>query len=130
VGADKKARTKLDELLKKNGLTSRDLPRIIAESEMEKVAAENAAAEATRAEGWQGPGGDDLGIPRNDIVGVMLRIIENYVWITPEERLATALWCLHSYIFRQFSHTPRFLGISPIEDCGKTTLKACSSLSF
>ena len=45
----KKARTKLDELLKTNGLTSRDLPRIIAESEIEKVAAENAAAEATSA---------------------------------------------------------------------------------
>ena len=52
----------------------------------------------------------------------MLVVIENYVWATAEERLASALWALHTYHFRRFSHTLRLLSISPIEDCGKTTL--------
>ena len=47
------ARTKLDDLLMKNGLTRHDLPRIMAKIEMQRMAAEEAAAAATRAAGWK-----------------------------------------------------------------------------
>jgi hypothetical protein len=58
------ARAALIALLKKNGRTWHDLSKIMAEIEMEKAAAEAAAAEATRVAGWKkGPDGDDLGIP-------------------------------------------------------------------
>jgi hypothetical protein len=57
------ARTALLESLKKNGRTWRDLQKIMAEIEMQRMAAEEAAAAATRAAGWKkGPDGDDLGI--------------------------------------------------------------------
>jgi hypothetical protein len=55
------ARAKLDELLKKYGLTRHDLPKIMHAIEQERVDAEKAAAEATRAAGWEkGPEGNDL----------------------------------------------------------------------
>jgi hypothetical protein len=117
------ARTKLNELLKKNGLTRHDLPKIMADIEIQRIAAEEAAAAATRAAGWKkGPDGDDLGIPGNDLLGLILRLIEEYFWVRPEEYLTIVLWSLHTYVFRQFHHTPRLLLISPIEDCGKTTV--------
>ena len=82
------------------------------------MAAEEAAAAATRAAGWtKGPDANDLGIPGNNLLGLMLRLIEEYIWVTAEERLTIALWILHTYIFRQFRHTPRLLVVSPIEDC-------------
>jgi hypothetical protein len=42
--------------------------------------------------------------------------------VTAEERITIALWILHTHVFRQFHITPRLLVISPIEDCGKTTV--------
>jgi hypothetical protein len=57
--------TKLNELLKKNGLTRHNLPKVMAKIEMQRMAAEEAAAAATRAAGWKkGPDANDLGIPR------------------------------------------------------------------
>jgi hypothetical protein len=116
-------RTKLNELLNKNGLTRHDLPKIMAKIEMQRMAAEQAASAATRAAGWKKePDANDLGIPGNNLLGLMLTLIEEYIWVTAEERLAIALWILHTYTFRRFRHTPRLLVISPIEDCGKTTV--------
>ena len=117
------ARTALLELLKKNGRTWHDLQKIMAEIEIQRMAAEEAAAAATRAAGWKkGPDGDDLGIPGNNLLGLMLHLIEEYLWVTEEGCLTIALWILHTYVFRQFRHTPRLLVISPIEECGKTTV--------
>jgi hypothetical protein len=108
---------------KKNGYTQHDLPKIMADIELEKMAAEAAAAAATRAAGWKkGPHGDDLGIPNNDLLALILLLIEEYVWVTAEERIACALLALHTYVFRQFRHAPRLFVISPIEEGGKTTL--------
>ena len=89
------ARTALRELLKKNNRTWHDLQKIMAEIEIQRMAAEEAAAAATRAAGWKkGPDGDDLGIPGNDLLGLMLRLMEEYFWVTAEECLTIALWIL------------------------------------
>ena len=86
------ARTKLNDLLKKNGLTRHDLPKIMAKVEMQRMAAEEAAAAAARAADWKkGPDANDLGIPGNNLLGLMLTLIEEYIWVTVEERLAIAL---------------------------------------
>jgi hypothetical protein len=91
--------------------------------EAEKEAAAAAAALATRAAGWKkGSDGNDLGIPNNDLLALLLRLIETYVSVTAEERLTIALWILHTHVFHQFHFTPRLLVISPIENCGKTTV--------
>jgi hypothetical protein len=71
------ARTKLNELLTRNGLNRHDLPKIMAEIEMQRMAAKEATAAATRAAGWKkGPDGDDLGIPGNNLLGLMLSLIK------------------------------------------------------
>jgi hypothetical protein len=117
------ARTALLELLKENGRTWHDLQKIMAGIEMQRMASEEAAAAATRAAGWKkGPDGDDLGIPGNDLLGLMVSLIAEYIWVTAEQLLTIALWILHTYTFHQFRHTPRLLIISPIEECGKTTV--------
>jgi len=125
-------RAVLIALLKKNSRTWHDLPKIMAEIEMEKAAAEAAAAAATRAAGWKkGPDGDDLGIPGNDLLGLLLALTESYLWVPDEERMAFVLWALHTQVCRQFPFTPRLLFISPIENCGKTTaLKILEQLAY
>jgi hypothetical protein len=91
--------------------------------EAEKEAAAAAAALATRAAGWKkGSDGNDLGIPNNDFLALLLRLIETYVSVAAEERITIALWILHTHVFHQFHFTPRLLVISPIENCGKTTV--------
>ena len=49
-------------------------------------------------------------------------MIELHVAITPEERIATALWILHTYVFDRYPITPRLAALSPVRGCGKTTL--------
>jgi hypothetical protein len=104
------ARTKLNELLKKNDLTRHDLPKIIAEIERDRMAAEEAAAAATRAAGWKN---GDLGIPGNNLLGLMLRLIASYISVTEEERLAITLWVLHTHVFRHFHQHAASSGHQP-----------------
>jgi hypothetical protein len=119
-----KATAQIKDILKRHGLGHHhDVRKLMYEIEREERDAKNAAAEETRAKGWdKTPDGTDLGIPRNDLIGLMLAVSEEYVWVTDEERLAGMLWILHTYHFRRFSHTPRFLAIGPLENCGKSTL--------
>jgi Protein of unknown function (DUF3631) len=126
-----KARSAILELLKNHGYAWRDLQKIMADIEIEKAATEAAAAAATRARGWKPPNGDDLGIPNNDLLGLMLAVMEQYIFVPPEDLMAIALWCLHSHVFFRFPVTPRLLLISPVENCGKTTvLKVLNQLAY
>jgi len=56
------------------------------------------------------------------VLQLTLDLVEMHVAITPEERMATALWILHSYVFDRFDVTPRLGLLSPVRGCGKTTL--------
>ena len=88
------ARTKLNELLNKNGLTRHDLPKIMAKIEMQRMAAEEAAAAATRAAGWKkGPDANDLGIPGNNLLGLMLTLIEG-IHLGHSRTFGTTRWQL------------------------------------
>jgi len=42
----------------------------------------------------------------------------------PRERIATALWVLHTHIFEPFTISPRLAFTSPVRGCGKTTALA------
>jgi hypothetical protein len=53
---------------------------------------------------------------------VVLRLIESHVEVTADERIAIALWTLHTHVFERFSFTPRLTLLSPVKGCGKTTL--------
>jgi hypothetical protein len=49
-------------------------------------------------------------------------LLKEHIVTTPEERLALALWILHTYVFDRYTITPRLALLSPVRRCGKTTL--------
>jgi hypothetical protein len=105
------AHDKLTKLLAKHGLSWNDLPMILAASEPSKSTNTYATApqQATSA-------------PSINVLDLTLRLIEDHVAITAEERMAVALWILHTHVFDQFTFTPRLALLSPVRGCGKTTL--------
>jgi Protein of unknown function (DUF3631) len=57
-----------------------------------------------------------------NVLNLVDGLLEKYVGFTPAQRMATALWTLHSYVFDQYDVTPRLALLSPARRCGKTTL--------
>jgi hypothetical protein len=57
-----------------------------------------------------------------NILDAIEKLLDIYVWITPKERLLTALWILHTYVYDRYTFTPRLALLSPVYGCGKTTL--------
>jgi hypothetical protein len=107
------ARDKLTKLLAEHGLSWNDLPAILAASEPRNS---NAGAANARPSGRANAG------PELNVLDLTLYLIEAHIAITAEERMAVALWVLHTYVFDQFTITPRLAMLSPVRGCGKTTL--------
>ena len=47
-------------------------------------------------------------------------LAREYVDLQEHEYTAYALWTLHTYVYRQFMHTPRLTFVSPTPHCGKS----------
>jgi hypothetical protein len=60
--------------------------------------------------------------PQVNPLDLLLVLVEKHIAITADERLAVALWILHTYIFDQYRETPRLALLSPVNGCGKSTL--------
>jgi hypothetical protein len=105
------ARQKLNELLTEHGLTWNDLPIILADTEPGGAVDSSNDAATGRA--------DARAVP--DVLPVVLRLIEQHIAVTAEERMAIALWIFHTHVFDRFSITPRLALLSPVRGCGKTT---------
>jgi hypothetical protein len=109
------ARSKLLKLLGEHGLTWNDLPLIIAATDDSNMAnnsnsANNStSASPTAASDW-------------NVLQMVMELVEEHVAVTAEERMAIGLWTLHTWVFDQFSITPRLVLLSPVSGCGKTTL--------
>jgi hypothetical protein len=110
------AREKLQKLLAKHGLTWNDLPAILA--------AIDTSTASTRA-----PQAAPSDKPEVNVLDLVLHLIEtHFPTLTPAERVVTALWTLHCWVFDQFTITPRLALLSPVRECGKTTLLALMEL--
>jgi hypothetical protein len=59
--------------------------------------------------------------PKINVLDLVLRLIELHLALTSEQRLAMALWVLHSYVFGRYQVTPRLALLSPVRGCGKST---------
>jgi hypothetical protein len=104
------AHDRLLRLLAKLGLTWNDLPTVLAARvPTDTSAAPQAATVAADT-------------PTVNVLDLVVRLIELHIAITAEERIAVALWILHTYVFDRFTITPRLALISPVRGCGKTTL--------
>ncbi len=56
------------------------------------------------------------------LLGQIVATLRRFVVLPVEASLATALWCLHTWLFETFTHTPRLVLASPTMRCGKSTL--------
>jgi hypothetical protein len=103
------AQSKLDELLFEWSLTEDDLSKILGDTNDE-------GEENTRPS----TNGQASNVP--NVLAVLLRLLEEHIAVTADERIAIALWLLHTWIFDRFQITPRLALMSPVRGCGKTTL--------
>jgi hypothetical protein len=94
------ARKKLSRLLAKHELSWNDLPAILA-----GINASNSRANAA-------PSGGPVDPPKINVLDLVLRLIEEHIAITAEERMAVALWLLHTWVFGRFRITPRLALLS------------------
>ena len=117
------ARDKLERMLLKWNLKWEDIAACIsiANEDDERRAREASAARAGNAATASAPTTTDGGSHIN-VLDLILRLIELHIDITPNERMAVALWILHTYVFGRFTITPRLALLSPVRGCGKTTL--------
>jgi hypothetical protein len=115
------ARDKLERLLLKWGLKWEDIAACItiANEDDERRAREASAARGGNTTAPTSAAADGSCI---NVLDLVLRLIELHIDVTPDERLAVALWILHTYVFGRFTITPRLALLSPVRGCGKTTL--------
>jgi hypothetical protein len=112
------AREKLMKLLADHALSWNDISACVAAAdEDDRVHAAQARHHTPR----HGPPSSTVA-PQYNVLQLVLDLVEMHVAISPEERMATALWILHSYVFGRFDVTPRLGLLSPVRGCGKTTL--------
>jgi Protein of unknown function (DUF3631) len=115
------ARAKLVELLADYGLSWNDVPEILAATHNTSGGTANTAGATTQQQAA-------TTAPDVNVLDLVLRLIEEHVALTLEQRMAVALWTLHCYVFDRFTITPRLVLLSPVRGCGKTTLLALLEL--
>lgn len=115
------ARDKLDRTLQKWSLKWEDIAACvaIANEDDERRTREASAARAGGATATTAPAADDG--TRFNVLDLVMVLTEKHVNVTPEERIAGALWVLHTHVFGRFAITPRLALLSPVRGCGKTT---------
>jgi hypothetical protein len=104
------ARDKLIKLLTKHALTWNDLPVIIAATEADSTAQTKSQPQPT-----------PTGAPQVNVLDFVLHLIERHLALTLEQRMALALWTLHTHVFGRYLVSPRLALLSPVRGCGKTT---------
>jgi hypothetical protein len=109
-----KARDELIRRLAQESLDwAKDLPGILGAEWLKKNPASKSSATTSQA---------PTDAPTVNALKLVLALIEDHMAITPEQRIAAALWVLHTYLFDRYSITPRLALLSPVRRCGKTTL--------
>jgi hypothetical protein len=110
------AHNKLNELLRKHGLSWNDLPRIMAAVEDDERAKSPPPPPSPQGP----PSPSDR--PEVNVLVLVERLLELHITLHPAQRLATALWVLHTHVFDRYAVTPRLALLSAVRGCGKTTL--------
>jgi hypothetical protein len=118
LGSDKEheratARKKIDSLLAEHGLTWNDIPAILLADREDDAAPPPSPPPDQPADP---PDGSNL-----NVYNLVHELVRRHIYVAPEECTAIALWILHAWVFRRFTHSPRLALISPVRGCGKTT---------
>jgi hypothetical protein len=117
------ARQHLDQLLTKNRRSLGDVDRLIA------LSVNN--PESTRHD--DNDNEDEPLLPpvgrEPDVFAQVDWMLRRFLFLECHQYTALALWILHSFVFRQFQHTPRLALLSPVRGCGKSVaLNLCAKL--
>lgn len=112
------AEDKLKKLLADNGLSWNDVATCAAAADDDDGIKAAAPGGAASNAGTAAP----TDRPKVNVLALVLRLIELHVAITPEVRMAAALWLLHTYVYERYPVTPRLALTSPVRGCGKTVL--------
>jgi Protein of unknown function (DUF3631) len=112
---------KLKKLLPEHGLTWNDLS-ILLDTDISLGDVDSNTSNGTA--GSHAP----TDAPEVNVLDLILFLIERHVAVTSEERIAVALWVLHTYVFDRFDITPRLAVLSPASVCGKTRLMVLMKL--
>jgi hypothetical protein len=111
-GERENARTKIDEILRKNRKTWNDLTELLQTGQA--------------GSGWDIEDDDQAGAtpPQSDVnvLELVHHIIGQCVDLQSHDCVAVALWVLHAHLYERFLCTPRLALVSPVRGCGKTTL--------
>jgi len=115
-----------DEFLAKvKTLTDAERAKKTAKAEIEAAAdaertAKIATADAARRERARPP--SPFGERNPGVLRQVYDILTWYVDVKDHERVALALWCLHTHVYDRFTHTPRLALMSPEPSGGKSTV--------
>jgi hypothetical protein len=116
AGESANARTKLEDLLKRNNKTWNDLPELL---QPEKATQDPKEDEDDQGDNPYTPG--DPNKPPPNVLDVIFFTLKKYLYLSDHELVAITLWILHSYTFDKFMTSPRLALLSPVRGCGKTT---------
>ena len=101
----KSAENKIKKLLAGNGYTWNDLQELLDLGEKLEAGA---------------GGGAEFKIPNT--FDLVYHLLERHIVTKPHYLVAISLWAMHTHVYRQFNVTPRLAVLSPIKNCGKTTV--------
>lgn len=114
-GEAQSARDMLIRMLAEHGLTWNDLAAILAAADAaDSVDAVNDGA-------TDGASPDEAASVPN-LLDLVMRLIAEHVAVSSAERMAVALWALHTHVYDLYDVTPRLAFRSPTSECGKTTV--------
>src|SRR5262245_2124785 len=121
----KVAHEKLLKLLADYSLTWNDITYCVAAADEDDARAKGASygpassASSASSSARATPQKDK---PAVNVLDLVDRLVEKHIAVTPDQRMASALWILHTHVFGRFQITPRLALVSPVRGCGKTTL--------
>jgi hypothetical protein len=60
--------------------------------------------------------------PLQDVFALVERALRWFLLLKDHQYVALTLWILHSFVFREFDHSPRLAVLSPVRGCGKSNV--------
>jgi Protein of unknown function (DUF3631) len=107
----------MDGWLKRHRKTRADIPSILAQA-----LADDAASQPPPPPSDPRDAAPVQEFPNVTVCALVYRMLELYVCAPPHDLVAATLWAIHTHVHDRYMITPRLNVISPVVECGKSTL--------
>jgi Protein of unknown function (DUF3631) len=111
AGEQEVARSKIDKLLLQHKMSWNDFLGILGGTEPASSTPTDSDSTDSTASVTSAP----------PVLDLVHRVLERHLYLTDHQRVAVALWILHTFVYDRFSVTARLVFESPVRGCGKTT---------